>query len=1229
MKTKLTTLLFLWLSTFCWAQQNMDSRSRRISVIDGLKSNNVYCIKQDRFGYIWFGTENGLSRYDGYRFVNFTHLSPNRKQTTDKRVGSLELSKDGKQLKAIMSSKDTAVYDFKYNKFLSYHKFIYRKGKSKGTSMIAHADGYRFYSPTRGSLTIEAPSGKKASYRLLDYVSPSRANLFKVAGDGNGTFYIATYGSGLYVYNAKKQTMEHFTALDANPLISSNFLTDVMVDSQKNVWVGCEASGVCCISPSSSVNAWYVYPVPNSREPLVNDVRCIYPMDDWRYLVGTKSGRNYYYDVRRNLLTFAFEQKEAIYSYFRDSKGKTWIGTQGERIYDIVEDKLGRIWKASLGKGVFVSEQASGKLIHTQNFLADDYNVASVRDLELSADGRLWISTNAGLYSVDTNEKRLTKASFHREMIDDVLEDEEVEFVHVSAKGNIWISILGDGLVKARYEAGHLRLLLTIDSDKGLPINNVRSVRELPTGDLWVALEEGICFVSADGQIVRPYSFSTNVESNDFSENTSAICKDGKALFGTRYGMLVIQGNLKPEVNTSNRVVVTDLMVNGSSLFMSGRQVMDEIQLEHNENSIVFNYTDFNYGRLSSHLYQYYLEGVDKEWHEPTSQDKAVYNNLSPGKYVFHIKKQGAPEEQEAVMTVTILPPIYNTWWAWLIYILVLGTVGFILFSNGRERFRLRQQLKMDKQVMEFRINFFTHIAHEFRTPIAIIQNAVNKMKEGRDKPVPRQALSSAVRGSNRLTRLINQLMDFRRINTGNLQIHVAEGNIVPYVRRIYQDFWDMAKQKEQTYTFMPFAKECVAFYDEKVLETILYNLISNAIKYTPMRGIINVRLGKNSDGQLEISVENNGPAITEQQLQHLFEPFMHGYVSQGGMGIGLYMAHRMAELHHGALAYERKYADTSVFKVILPMDNEAYSIEELSKQKTESKVETSTVELEERVQELLPKPLNDYHVAIVEDDLDMLEQVKSEVGRFFHVAAYSDGKSAIEGILSSKPQVILCDVMMPDITGYEVVKRLRADDTMRNVPIVMLTSMDDDSHQIKAYQVGADDYIIKPCNYKVLLTRIAQLIKWRNNDKTKEESRVAQEESSAEDGSQATKAASSEEPKVLLSIEDKRFLEQIDYIISSHLSDFDFNVSTLADQVNIGRTTLFGRFKKVTGMSPNKYILKVKMEHARQLLTDTDLTISEVGYKVGIDESSYFYRLFKNFYGMSPSQYRKQKADS
>ena len=1236
LKTSFTTVFLLLCTLVCWAQQTQELRVRRISVVDGLKSNSIYCIQQDRRGFVWIGTENGLSRYDGYRFVNFTQLSPNKKQATDKRVGQIVFSKDGSHLRAITSTRDTAVYSLRLNRFEAYHRYVAKKHRHPAPPVVEEKiNGYRFLSDSKGGFAIVSPSGDKKDYHLTDYVVKNRAHYVFVTQGKDGLFYIAVYGAGLYVYHPKTQVLERASGLSEQ--LNSKLLTTIMCDHQGNIWVGSENAGVYTIRSKAQVKAWYVYPEPHNEEAMANTIRCIYPLSGSRFLVCARSGRNYYYDLTTNQFTFAFNQGAGIYSYMLDKKGKTWIGTQNERVFDIVEDQAGRIWKATFGKGVIVADNISGQLKNTKSYLTEGLDVSCVRDLELSSDGRLWISTNAGLYSVDTHEKQIDKASFRKETIADVLSDDEVDFVHVSPKGNIWISVLGKGLLKAAYRNHRLECLQTIDTGKGLPVNNVRSVRELPSGDLWVSLEEGVCFVSANGVFVTPYSFSGNAESNAFSENTSGIAGDGSVLFGSSNGLLVIKGGTVPRMDNSAKVLVTDLLVNGSSLFLDGGQITDHVRLPHHRNSIVFNYTDLNYSHISSRLYEYYLEGVDDGWREATSQNMAVYNNLKPGTYVFHIKKQGLADAKATTMTITILEPWYNTWWAWLLYLIVIGVTGGIFFRNGRERFRLKQQIEMDKQLMDFRINFFTHIAHEFRTPIAIIQTAVGRIKASRDHRVSAQVLASTLRGTERLSRLINQLMDFRRINTGNLQLHVADGNIVSFVQRIYQDFWDMAKRKDQNFVFIPFSKEHNMLFDAKVLESIIYNLVSNAVKYTPMGGNIEVKVKLEKDKKLAIAVENNGSAISEQQLNHLFEPFMHGYVSQGGMGIGLYMAHRMAELHHGSLTYERKDG-LSVFTVLLPLDRTVYSSEEClpHNQKTEDVAEEDNAR--EEVREMLPQPLNNYRVAIVEDDIDMMEQVKTEVGQYFHVKGYMDGLSAVEGIVNSKPDVILCDVMLPGIDGYEVVKRVRSHAELRNTPIIMLTSMDDDSHQIKAYQVGADDYMIKPCSYKVLVTRMAQLIKWKSASVVVEDSNVGQNPTKA-DGEKPKNTNSTakenqmsektpEEAKVLLSIEDKHFMERVDALIANHLSDFDFNLTMIADQLSVGRTTFFGRVKKITGMSPNKYILKFKMEKARQLLVETDLSVSEVSYKIGVEDSSYFNRLFKNSYGMSPSQFRKQKIE-
>lgn len=390
-----------------------------------------------------------------------------------------------------------------------------------------------------------------------------------------------------------------------------------------------------------------------------------------------------------------------------------------------------------------------------------------------------------------------------------------------------------------------------------------------------------------------------------------------------------------------------------------------------------------------------------------------------------------------------------------------------------------------------------------------------------------------------------------------------------------------------------------------------MYNLLSNALKYTPQRGSVTVQLTKDHD-QLLLSVSDSGPGIEEEKLLHLYQPFMHGYVFQGGMGIGLYMAQQMAILHHGSLVYERKDHET-VFKVMLPVDDAAYKDDEVTGRQVfcQSKETLATEELS-CLDTVCGDPINMLHVAIIEDDTDMMGQMKEEISTYFRVDRYMDGQEGVEGILANPPSLILCDVMLPKLDGYQVVRQIRSNPQLTNIPVIMLTALDDEGHQIKAYQAGADDYVVKPCNFKVLIARMAQLIRWKRDQKASQERAIPQKQEL-------------EEPKILTSVADHHFLENAIEIMNGHLKDPEFTIDNLAVSLHVGRTMVYGKIKKLTGLSPNKYIMKLRMEKAARLLSEGNLNVSEVCYEVGIQEQSYFYRSFKSFYGVSPSEYKKK----
>ena len=416
-------------------------------------------------------------------------------------------------------------------------------------------------------------------------------------------------------------------------------------------------------------------------------------------------------------------------------------------------------------------------------------------------------------------------------------------------------------------------------------------------------------------------------------------------------------------------------------------------------------------------------------------------------------------------------------------------------------------------------------------------------------------------------------------------------------------DFFSAARQKEVAFTMVPFERDYTMAFDRRMVETMVYNLLSNAIKYVPRRGSVTLRL--RLDGRkVLISVEDSGPGLSEEQQKSLFSPFMHGYVGSGGMGIGLYTARQMALLHKGDLTYGRA-AGLTVFTVELPADESVYAAGDYGAEPSAD--ETGTPGAGGDVRELLPEPLNDVKVAIVEDDPDMMEQLRTEIGAYFRTECYPDGESAADGLAASGVALVVCDVMLPGIDGYELVRRLRHNAATASVPVIMLTALDDDEHALRGYKAGADDYMGKPCNFALLAAKAARLIAWRSHGRA--ESAGGQPEGQ---GGVVTARA------------DRAFMDSVRRVVEARLGEPGFGVDQLADAMCMGRTKLYGRMKELFGTTPNRYILDVRLEVAARLLSEGRLTASEAGYKVGMDNRSYFFKCFKEKYVGPPGKYAR-----
>lgn len=650
------------------------------------------------------------------------------------------------------------------------------------------------------------------------------------------------------------------------------------------------------------------------------------------------------------------------------------------------------------------------------------------------------------------------------------------------------------------------------------------------------------------------------------------------------------------------RAVITDLAINGISIYEAENEQFltkalnytREISLPHDKNSLNIHFSNFDYPHIQNAMYQYYLEGIDNTWRPMTSINHTEFSDLNPGSYTLHIRTRIGSNQwsEETLLHITICQPWYNTVWAWCIYLRIICGAGVLYYRSWLRNFELNQQIALEKQMSDFRINFFTHISHEFRTPLAIIQSAVEKMMTKGEGYASKNNINTLSRETKRLQRLINQLMEFRKINTGNMKLNVEKGEIIGFVRAIFNDLYTVAKQKDVTMNFTPWTSNHEMLFDQEKVETIVYNLLSNAVKYTPDKGIISVKLYLENN-IVFFSVEDNGPGIKPEREADLFKPFMHGYASKGGMGIGLYTAHQMAEIHKGSLTYERSLdLGGSRFCLALPNDAGKYQPEDIIEKKALDDHSIDKDEIEMIVKEMTPKAINNVTVMVIEDDPDMLDQIKSELSVYFHVETFMNGKTGYENIRKIKPALLISDIQLPEMiaralqfVAMELKAKQQAEEkAQQEKALGQETTLKENAPLEKAEQSS--------CGEVILVKPVKELKK--------------------------------NEPTLLMSTLDKKFKDKLEAIVAQHIGDNNFNVDRLAELLSLGRTTVYNRTKSIMGVSPNIYIQNERLRIAAKLLLEGEYTVSEISEKVGFSDSTYFYKCFKNKFGIAPSKYGK-----
>lgn len=1036
---------------------------------------------------------------------------------------------------------------------------------------------------------------------------------FHIVEDNHGLIWISTYGKGLFVFNQDLTQSQHFVAdkLGESP-IASNYLLGIIADRHDGVWVSSEYGGVSHIQVMDK-GVERIYPNGEGNMDFSNVVRMVKKMNDGTVMVGTRAGSLYHYSADMSQVLGKSHFDSNVYGIVQMPNGETWIGTRGKGIYGakgldfkdrnvfcMASDAKHRMWIGTFGKGLsLVYPRKDGYGVKT--FFVDSVGLNEVRCMVIDKHGVLWCGTSGGLIRIPVDEF-VKDASRYKTYV----RDYEIRDVIVDRQGRLWLSASGDGLVQVEPGDGETEpKFYVFKTSNGLVNNLVQSVVDTPDGNLWISTQQGVTAWNARKKSFENYMFSRNPMGNVYNENSAVCLDDGRVVLGGNYGLTIIQPSRLSHVSGLTDVVFTSYPYS------------DEITLTYEQRSLNIHFSTLDYSDVRNVKYTYRLEGFDQAWSQPSSTPWAAYQKLPAGKYLLHVKActSDGTWGKESTLVIRIKPPFYLTSWAIMIYVLLVLGVIILVVKFVHDKNVLRNRIRLEQELTRYKLVFFTNVAHEFRTPLTLMQGSLEKekriMKANRWQTELEKTIRVMDKSVQRMLRLIDQLLEFRKMQAGKLKLSLQETDAVMFVKAICRMFDDAAESKEIAYSFESSEPAHAMFLDQQMIDKVVFNLLSNAFKYTPAKGTISVSLSFTD--VLTIRVADTGVGIPQEKRAQLFSRFMQSSYTGESFGIGLHLTHELVRTHHGEITYQENEGGGSVFVVTIPLQKDCYEGSDFLVKDSPILKADLTKERdgqEEKTTDAVPSapsaPLNRRTVLLIEDDNDVREFLLSELESCFDLKVASDGKAGIAMAKELDVDLIVSDVMMPGMNGFELTKRLKNSFETSHIPIILLTALSTDENVLEGTESGADAYITKPFSPQLLMARILQLLNQREILRQKF-GKVPQEIRSA----------------MLRNEQDSLFVKRLDSIVYSRLGEQDLSVDKVAGLLHLGRTIFYKKVRGTTGYTPNEYIRVIRLRKAAELLKESEKNVSEVAYAVGFDNPYYFSKCFKEQFGMPPSQYR------
>lgn len=1011
---------------------------------------------------------------------------------------------------------------------------------------------------------LQLVSDEKSKIHSLKYIaahpeSTSHPKVWGITQANDGNIWIGTDGGGIDVWNPQQGIIKRIKHDSPGKGISDNAILCALTDKDGFLWFGTYRGGLNRINPKTGqIKIYQKVPSPNSGE-YSSDIRCIH----------------------------------------QDSSGKIWIGTN---------------WK-----GVCVYDSETDSFVNIP-----ELGLIDVKCIIESRNGGLWIGTHSrGLTWFDPATKEI-KYYITDGTGGNQLPSNDIYFLKEDLSGNLWIGTQYGGLSCFDPKAGVFK---NYDSKNGLANNTVLSILEDSKGYFWLSTNEGISRFDPSTSSFINYDQTNGVLPGEFLNSSCIAGTDGNFYFGCSNGLNYFAPEYIQPSPVAPKVVFTELKVFDNQI-LPGTGIIDKnieftptIRLNHKQSVFTISFQAIQYPFANKCQYSYMLDGYEEKWNDAGFNNNATYRQLPAGSYIMRVKasnSDGIWSQEIASINIEIIPPFWKTIWAYLFYVALMVVIIRFLFRFRMNQIRMLNQLHFEQKIRQKehkihheRLEFFTNISHELRTPLTLVECAVDDLKTllGRSKNAKvNETLKTASYHSSRLMELINQLLEFRRVETGTPQILVERINLNEWISHFLANFKELADSKSISLKMSLPVKTIELWADQDKLSMILNNLLSNAFKFTPRKGTIEVTTEEN-DKEIKIIVHDSGTGISPKAMPHIFERYFKTDNRSTSTGIGLSLTKSLVELHQGTIKAESSLGKGSCFTITFLSGNKHFNTEMIKSNVSQPSFQPEIMETEDTLVAI--KGPDENIMLIIEDNADLSTMLANKFASSFEVHTAENGEKGIKLAKSLVPDIIISDIMMPGIQGTEVCRELKKDMLTSHIPIILLTAKGTINDELAGLDTGADDYISKPFNFNILEARVNTLL----------QNRIKLYNYFTEKGlapAKTAESAGSYHP-------EHEFLQKAEQLILEKYLQSDSSVYKLAEDMNFSRSSLYRKIKMLTGLSINEFVRSVKIKKAAELISSSDITISEAAYKVGFNDIKYFRENFIKQIGATPSEFKKR----